>query len=141
MNKVGESFDYLNSFLLLSGYTKIYRHFFIKTEWRRRDQAENKIPSIPDYNNIDKNINQLDIHVNNKLVVGHYDDFIISINTPGVKVINRGKWMRHKWHCKSRKEYLKIYVHVIVSGRKNNYEKKSKIGSQCYTEKLHDLIR
>lgn len=46
--------------------------------------------------------------------------------------------MKHKWHCKSRKGYLKIHVVVDISSRKKN-EKKAKILSlNVTTEKVHD---
>lgn len=46
--------------------------------------------------------------------------------------------MRHKWHRKSRKGYLKIHVAVDISGRKKN-EKKAKILSlNVTTENAHD---
>ena len=47
--------------------------------------------------------------------------------------------MRHKWHCKSRKGYLKIHVAVDINNNNNNNNNKLKILSlNVTTEKLHD---
>ena len=64
---------------------------------------------------IDRRINKLDIQVNNNKLGGN--DVVIAIDSTGIKVTNRGEWMRHKWHCKSGKGYLKIHVAVDISGR------------------------
>jgi len=61
------------------------------------------------------------------------NDVIIAIDSTGIKVTNRGEWMRHKWHCKSRKGYLKIHVAVDI----NNNNIKS-LSLNVTTEKIHD---
>jgi Transposase DDE domain len=135
--KVGEPYRYPNSFLLLLGYARVYFHLpFRQTEGIVRAHAENKLPSIPDYSTIGRRISKLDIYVNSNKLGGN--DVIIAIDSTGIKVTNRGEWMRHKWHCKSKKGYLKIHVAVDISGRKKN-EKKAKILSlNVTTEKVHD---
>jgi len=134
--KVGEPFHYPNSFLLLLGYARVYFHLpFRQTEGIVRAHAENKIPSIPDYSTIDRRINKLDIHVNNNNKLGGNDDVIIAIDSTGIKVTNRGEWMRHKWHCKSRKGYLKIHVAVDIN---NNNNKIKILSLNITTEKVHD---
>ncbi len=134
--KVGEPFHYPNSFLLLLGYARVYFHLpFRQTEGIIRSHAENKIPSIPDYSTIDRRINKLDIHVNNNNKLGGNDDVIIAIDSTGIKVTNRGEWMCHKWHCKSRKGYLKIHVAVDIN---NNNNKIKILSLNVTTEKVHD---
>jgi len=130
--KVGEPYHYPNSFLLLLGYARVYFHLpFRQTEGIVRAHAENKIPSIPDYSTIDRRINKLDIHVNNNKLGDN--DVIIAIDSTGIKVTNRGEWMRHKWHCKSRKGYLKIHVAVDINN--NNIKI---LSLNVTTEKIHD---
>jgi len=48
------------------------------------------------------------------------DEYIvISIDSTGIKVINRGQWLREKWHVKNNKKgYLKIHVEVNVKIKK-----------------------
>lgn len=132
--KVGEPFHYPNSFLLLLGYARVYFHLpYRQTEGIVRAHAENKIPSIPDYSTIDRRINKLDIHVNNNKLGGNV--VILAIDSTGIKVTNRGEWMHHKWHYKSKKGYLKIHVAVDI----NNKNNKIKILSlNVTTEKVHD---
>ena len=43
---------------------------------------------------------------------------IIAIDSTGIKVTNRGQWMREKWHIKNKKGYLKIHVAVNVKSKK-----------------------
>ena len=57
----------------------------------------------------------MDIKINDddddKSSLQHADNFIIAIDsTTGVKVTNRGEWIRHKWNVK--RGYLKIHVAV-----------------------------
>ena len=42
---------------------------------------------------------------------------IIAVDSTGIKVTNRGQWMREKWHIK-KKGYLKIHVAVNVKTKK-----------------------
>ena len=60
-------------------------------------------------------------------------DVIIAIDSTGIKVTNRGEWMRHKWHCKSRKGYLKIHVAVDINNNKIKI-----LSLNVTTEKVHD---
>jgi hypothetical protein len=50
-DKVGESFRYLNTFLILLGYAKAYFICLIDKQrrYRPRGHAHGKLPSIPDY--------------------------------------------------------------------------------------------
>ena len=45
------------------------------------------------------------------------DEYIvIAIDSTGIKVTNRGQWMRDKWNIK-RKGYLKIHIAVNVTSK------------------------
>ena len=74
---------------------------------------ENKLPSTPHYRTISRRINRLEIKINEKLG----EDIIIALDSAGIKVVNRGEWMHHKWHV--RKGYLKIHVAVDIKKEKN----------------------
>ena len=43
-------------------------------------------------------------------------DIVIALDSTGIKVANRGEWIRHKWH--DRKGYLKIHVAVDIKNEK-----------------------
>ena len=45
------------------------------------------------------------------------DDFIVAIDSTGIKVTNRGEWLREK-HGKKRKGWLKIHVVIDVKEKR-----------------------
>ena len=102
MNKGKEDrkFVYPDSFIKLLGYMRAYFHLpYRQTEGIVRAHAANTLPSIPDYSRICKRINGLKIKIDddddaNKSSL-HDDYFIIAIDSTGVKVTNRGEWIRH----------------------------------------------
>ena len=54
---------------------------------------------------------------------------MIALDSTGIKVANRGEWMRHKWHV--RKGYLKIHVAVDI-------KKKRILSLEVASEEVHD---
>ena len=68
-----------------------------------------KVPGIPHYSTISRRINRLEIKINEKLG----NDIVIALDSTGIKVANRGEWIRHKWLV--RKGYLKIDVAVGIN--------------------------
>ena len=116
-DKVGEPFHYPNTFLLLLGYAKAYFHLpYRQTEGITQAHAKGKIPSIPHYTTINRRINRLDIKINNKDNVSEHGYLIIAIDSTGIKVTNRGQWIRDKWGI--RKGYLKIHIAVDIKSKK-----------------------
>ena len=96
MNKEGRKFVYPDSFIKLLGYMRVYFHLpYRQTEGVVREHASNTLPSIPNYSNISRRINRLDIKINNKNKNNNDDYFVIAIDSTGIKVTNRGEWMRH----------------------------------------------
>ncbi|HSF51476.1 MAG TPA: IS5 family transposase [Nitrososphaeraceae archaeon] len=135
--KEGRKFVYPDSFIKLLGYMRAYFHLpYRQTEGIVRAHAANTLPSIPDYSRICRRINRLNIKinddnddVNNNSSLQHDDYFIIAIDSTGIKVSNRGEWIRHKWNVK--RGYLKIHVAVDI--------KKKRILSLIVTsEQVHD---
>ena len=123
-DKVGEPFHYPNTFLLLLGYAKVYFHLpYRQTEGIAQGHAKWKVPSIPNYTTINRRINRLDIQIKDTTDSSkEFEDeyIIIAIDGPGIKVTNRGQWMKDKWHIKNnnKKGYLKIHVAVNVKTKK-----------------------
>jgi hypothetical protein len=122
--KIGEPFHYPNTFLLLLGYAKVYFHLpYRQTEGITQAHAKGKVPSIPDFTTINRRINRLDIKIkgdNNKNKEFEDEYIVISIDSTGIKVTNRGQWMQDKWNVKNnnKKGYLKIHVTVNVKTKK-----------------------
>ena len=131
--KEGRKFVYPDSFIKLLGYMRAYFHLpYRQTEGIVRAHAANTLPSIPDYSRICRRINRLDIKIsldNNKSSLQHDDNFVIAIDSTGVKVTNRGEWIRHKWNVK--RGYLKIHIAVDI-------KKKRILSLQVTSEKVHD---
>ena len=84
-----------------------------------------KIPSVPDYTTINRRINKLHVKINEHIE----NDIVIAIDGTGIKVTNRGEWMRHKWHV--RKGYLKLHVAVDT-------DKKKIVSLEITSEEVHD---
>ena len=118
-DKIGEPFHYPNTFLLLLGYAKAYFHLpYRQTEGIAQGHAKGKVPSIPHYTTINRRINKLNIKIkDNKSNKEFEDDYlIIAIDSTGIKVTNRGQWIRDKWGI--RKGYLKIHIAVDIKSKK-----------------------
>ena len=68
---------------------------------------------------------RLDIEINEH--VGN--DIVIALDSTGIKVANRGEWIRHKWNVK--RGYLKIHVAVDI-------RKKKIVSMEVTSEEVHD---
>src|SRR5215216_6621496 len=132
--KEGRKFVYPDSFIKLLGYVRAYFHLpYRQTEGIVRAHAANTLPSIPDYSRICRRINRLDIKIDDddqdKSSLQHDDYFVIAIDSTGIKVTNRGEWIRHKW--KVKRGYLKIHIAVDI-------KKKRILSLHVTSEQVHD---
>ena len=106
-----------------------------QTEGIAQGHAKGKVPSIPDYTTINRRVNRLDIKINdtdskNKDFEDEY--IIIAIDSTGIKVTNRGQWMRRdKWNVK-KKGYLKIHIIAV------NVKSKKILDIKVTDEHVHD---
>ena len=124
--KVGEPYDYPDSFMQLLGYMRAYFHLpYRQTQGVVIAHASKKVPGIPDYRTISRRINKLEIKINERLG----NDIVIALDSTGIKVVNRGEWIRHKWHV--RKGYLKIHVAVDI-------KRKRILSLEVTSEEVHD---
>jgi hypothetical protein len=122
-NKIGEPFHYPNTFLLLLGYAKAYFHLpYRQTEGITQAHAKGKVPLIPNYTTINRRINRLNIKIENTTDSKEFKDeyIVIAIDSTGIKITNRGQWMREKWSVKNnnKKGYLKIHIAVNIKIKK-----------------------
>ncbi len=112
-NKKGKPFVFPNSFILVIGYIRTsFRLPYRQTEGIINATGKRLLPAIPSYGHICKRINQLNINIKKDKMDD--DDLIISIDSTGIKVTNRGQWMDEKWNTQNRKGYLKIHVAVDI---------------------------
>jgi hypothetical protein len=69
------------------------------------------------YNNKQRRINKLNIPINDdKHGISKDEYLIIAIDSTGIKITNRGQWIRDEWNI--RKGYLKIHVAVNIKSKK-----------------------
>jgi hypothetical protein len=114
--KEGGRYVYPEVFVRLLGYVHLLFHLpYRQTEGflkalRRFDSRF----QAPDYSTIDRRVNRLGVRLDEEDRYG--DDLIIAVDASGIKVANRGDWMRHKW--KVRRGYLKIHIAVDVKRKK-----------------------
>jgi IS5 family transposase len=128
--KVGEPYHYPESFVQLLGYMRAYFHLaYRQTEGVVvvKAHARRKVPSIPDYSTISRRVNKLDIKIDKR--IGN-DDIVIALDNKGIKVANRGEWIRDKWHV--RRGYLKIHVVAV------DIRKKKVVSLEVTSEEVHD---
>lgn len=110
-NKRGRKYLFPDSFMRTLGYVRVYFGLpYRQTEGLIRTYRDS-IPAIPDYTAIHKRINKMDI---NGRPAGMRGSIILAVDSSGIKVTNRGEWMRRKWNGSSR-GFLKIHVGVDVS--------------------------
>ena len=130
-NKKGRKFVYPDSFIKLLGYMRAYFHLpYRQTEGVVREHASNTLPSVPDYSKICRRINKLNITISSDDKSSVYDDnFVIAIDSTGIKVTNRGEWIRHKW--KVKRSYLKIHIAVDI-------KRKRILSLHVTSEQVHD---
>ena len=83
--KVGEPYDYPDSFMQFLGYMRVYFHLpYRQTEGVVIAHASTKVPCTPNYSTISRHINKLDIK-------GLGNDIVIALDSTGIKVANRGE--------------------------------------------------
>ena len=129
--KEGRKFVYPDSFIKLLGYMRAYFHLpYRQTEGGVRAHTTTTVPSIPDYSRICRRINRLNITISDDDKSSLHDDyFVIAIDSTGIKVSNRGEWIRHKWNVK--RGYLKIHVAVDI-------KRKRILSLKVTSEQVHD---
>jgi hypothetical protein len=116
--KEGGRYVYPEVFVRLLGYVHLLFHLpYRQTEGflkalRRFDSRF----QVPDYSTIDRRVNRLGVRLGDEEERSYGDDLVIAVDASGIKVANRGDWMRHKW--KVRRGYLKIHIAVDVKRKK-----------------------
>ena len=97
------------------------------------------IPNHPSYGQICRRLSRLYID-NDGSSSGRIDDddemmmsdgdIVIAIDSTGIKVTNRGQWLRDRWNIR-KKGYLKIHIAV-------NVKTKEILSLEVTDEKVHD---
>ena len=113
--KEGGRFVYPEVFVSLLGYMHVLFHLpYRQTEgfMKALRRFDSRI-HVPDYSTIDKRVNRLNVKLDTE---DYGDDLVIAVDASGIKVSNRGDWMRRKWRM--RRGYLKIHIAVDVKRKR-----------------------
>ena len=113
--KEGGQYVYPEIFIRLLGYMRLLFHLpYRQTEGflRALRRFDARI-HVPDYSTIDRRVNRLDVKLDEE---AYGDDVVIALDASGIKVANRGDWIRRKW--KVRRGYLKIHIAVDTKSKK-----------------------
>ena len=129
--KKGKPFTFPDSFILVIGYIRYSFHLpYRQTEGIIKATGKRLPANSPSYGHLCKRINKLNI--DNKRDNTDDDEYIIiSVDSTGIKVTNRGHWMNEKWNTQNRKGYLNIHVAV-------NIKTKEILALEVTDEKVHD---
>jgi len=113
--KEGGRYVYPEIFVRLLGYVHLLFHLpyrqtegFMKALRRFDSRIE-----VPDYSTIDRRVNRLHVKLSEE---DYGNDLVIAVDASGIKVSNRGDWMRRKWRV--RRGYLKIHIAVDVKRKR-----------------------
>jgi len=111
--KVGRPYLYPETFIYFLGFLHIVFLPLRQLEGFLR-RLSKYIPRLKplDYSTICKRLKKLNIELPRNLG----EDLIIAIDSTGMKVTNRGEWIRHKW--KTRKGWIKVHIAVDVKTKK-----------------------
>ena len=132
--KIGHLYDYPDSYI--NFLSVIYYIFGIP--YRQLEGFTRALSKYCDlkpvcHSTIYERSTKLNLNIN----IGNTDDMIISVDASGIKVSNRGKWIREKW--KKRRGYLKIHFAVDIK-TKNIVSFEVTDESVRDNKKLKDLV-
>ena len=132
-NKKGKPFVFPNSFILVIGYIRYsFRLPYRQTEGIIKATGKRLPSNSPSYGHICKRINKLNIDIRrDNTGDGGGSDIIVSIDSTGIKITNRGQWMSKKWNVRNKKGYLKVHIAV-------NIKTKEILALEVTDEKIHD---
>jgi len=116
-DKEGARFRYPDSFIRLL----LFMHAYLHLPYRQLEGFTKALARYvkglrpPDHSSIQWRAEKLPIKLDNAVMHSN-EDVIIAVDATGVKVSNRGDWMRHQW--KRRRGFLKIHIAVDVKEKR-----------------------
>lgn len=115
--KEGGQYEYPDSFIKLLAFVHAYLRLpyrqlegFVRTLSRHVDGLK-----APDYSSMAWRIQRLDVELDDDLV-DSMEEVVLALDASGIKVANRGEWMRRRW--RARRGFLKIHVAVDVKTKR-----------------------
>ena len=109
--KEGRPFRYPESFLTFVAITKTVFHLPNRqTEGFFRSLSKFVEIEAPDHTTIGRRVSRLDLEIDEHLIDSN-EPVVIALDSSGIKVTNRGDWVRRK-HGLERRGWLKLHVAV-----------------------------
>jgi len=115
--KEGARFRYPDSFIRLL----LFMHAYLHLPYRQLEGFTKALARYvkglkpPDHSSIQWRAEKTPIKLDHG-VMDSNEDMVIAVDATGIKVANRGDWMRHQW--KRRRGFLKIHVAVDIKQKK-----------------------
>ncbi|MEM4311493.1 MAG: IS5 family transposase [Nitrososphaerales archaeon] len=124
----GHPYEYSNS-LMLSISALIYFNLpFRQTEGLCKAMKKQlKLKKVPDYSTIKRRFSKVNVPIR----ADSNEPVVIAVDSTGVKVKNRGEWLREQYGKKKRKGYVKLHIAVDI-------KKKKVLSVRVTDEKKHD---
>lgn len=115
--KEGAKYRYPNSLISLLATVHVYLLPYRQLEGFLRVMSEHveKLKEVPDYTTMWWRVTKEKVELNPEINPGN-DVIVIAVDSTGIKVTNRGEWIRDKW--KQRRGFVKIHVAVDVKTKK-----------------------
>ena len=110
--KEGAKYRYPNSliWLLATVHTYLFPYRELEGFLRWMSVHIEELKAVPDFTTMWWRVSR--IHVELDASVNLNKGVTIAIDSTGIKVSNRGEWIRHKWRSRKRKGFIKIHVAV-----------------------------
>ena len=115
--KEGARFRYPDRFIRLL----LFMHVYLRLPYRQLEGFTKALSRYvkglrpPDHSSIQWRAEKMPLKLDSA-VAESGEDLVIAVDSTGIKVANRGDWIRHKW--KVRRGYLKIHIAVDTKGKK-----------------------
>jgi hypothetical protein len=111
--KVGRPFDYADTFMALLAYIRyLFSLPYRQTEGFARALSFHTRRKVPDYSIINRRVNALKVSIMMARRRRKDKKVTIAVDSTGIKVTNRGDWLRKKWNKEKKKGYLKIHFAI-----------------------------
>ena len=114
--KVGAPYEYPGPFMTFLGFT----HVMLGVDYRGLEGFTRGLTrlislQVPDYSTICRRVNALRLMITETLLDHTGEDVVVSLDSSGIKVSNRGEWMRVKWRV--RRGWVKVHLAVDEGGK------------------------
>lgn len=125
--KVGKPFDYPESLIRLLAVVHAYLLPYRQSEGFTRALISHTSLKAPDYTSIAWRVKRIDVKIDD--TIDPDDIIVIAADSSGIKVANRGEWIRKRWNV--RRGFIKMHIAV-------DKETKEIVAMKVTKEDVHD---